>query len=165
MNRRDNSTTTPNDPQPEPRAGEGTRRKLRRRRRPTRIIGLGARIALLSAALIALVVVAFAIVAKAVRPYVEAHDLNAQLTVLNRQIAQTDEQNAAYQRRIAYLQTPEGEMAEARNLGYLVKGEHPVVIDGTPGALNEAPMAPVTPSSPNLMGRLRGFWRSLVSGH
>lgn len=81
---------------------------------------------------------------------------------MDRQIAQTDEQNDAYKRRLAYLQTNQGEMAEARNLGYLVHGEVPVVVDGTPGALSEAPMIQPPPSSPTLMSRLRSFWRSFI---
>jgi hypothetical protein len=121
-----------------------------------------ARIALLSGTVLVLLLIAVAIVAKAIRPYAEASDLKSQLAVLNRQIAQTDDENAAYKRRLAYLQTPQGEMTEARSLGYLVPGEVPVVVDGTPGALSEGPLPTEHPAPPTLMSRLRSFWHSLT---
>lgn len=117
---------------------------------------------MLSCAILVLVLVAGAIVAKAIRPYAEVRDLKAQLSGINQQLAQTDQQNAAYTRRLAYLQTSQGEMAEARSLGYLVHGEVPVVVDGTPGALSETPITQPHPATPTFMSRLKGFWRSIT---
>lgn len=162
MNRRDDKSYDDNR-QSGQEAAPSTKRK--RRRRPSRILGIGARIALLSVVMIALVLVAVAIVAKAVRPYVETADLKGQLSTLNGQIAQTDAQNAAYERRLSDLQTPQGQIAEARSLGYIMRGEHPVVIDGSPGALSEAPLPQPAQSTPSMMSRLRGYWRSLLGGH
>jgi cell division protein FtsL len=160
MNRRDDNSSTDDR---KPRSGANAPpAKRKRRRRPSRILGIGARIALLSVIMVTLVVVAVAIVAKAVRPYVEASQLKGQLSTLNRQLAQTDEQNDAYKRRLAELQTTQGQITEARGLGYIIRGEHPVVIDGSPGALSEAPLPRPLPPSPTLMSRLRGFWQSFI---
>lgn len=140
----------------------GVSAERRRRRRPGRILGMWARIGLLSGTLLVLLLIAVAIVAKAIRPYAEASQLQGQLAGLNRQVAATKEQNADYQRRLAYLRTPQGEMTEARSLGYLVPGEVPVVVDGTPGALSETPLATPPPSKPSFMSSLRIFLRSIT---
>jgi len=115
---------------------------------------------LLSCAILVLLLVAGAIVAKAIRPYAQVSDLKAQLKDINHQIAQTDQQNAAYNRRLAYLQTPQGEMSEARSLGYIVHGEVPVVVYGTPGALSETPLPQPRPTPPTAMSRFRNWLRS-----
>lgn len=163
MNRRDDNNTTDarEEGRQRPQGGKPAANSSRkRRRRPSRIMGIGARMILLSCAILVLLLVAGAIVAKALRPYAQVSDLKAQLSDINRQIAQTDQQNAAYNRRLAYLQTPQGEMAEARNLGYLVHGEVPVVVDGTPGALSETPLAQPRSAPPTFMTRVRNWFRS-----
>jgi cell division protein FtsL len=121
-----------------------------------------ARIGLLSLVLGLLLLIAVAVIAKAIAPYQEAHGMRQQLADTNRQIAQTDAENAAYQRRLAYLQTPEGKTTEARKLGYLRPNEVAVVVEGTPGEFSEAqPTVPRTPP-PTLLGRIRQYWRSLI---
>jgi hypothetical protein len=121
-----------------------------------------ARIGLLSFVTGLLLLIAIAVVAKAIAPYREASGMRRQLADMDRQIAQTDAQNAAYQRRLAYLQTPEGKTTEARKLGYLRPNEVAVVVEGTPGEFSEAqPVVPQTPP-PTLLGRIRQLWRSLI---
>jgi hypothetical protein len=146
----------------DPASAERGSRRVRRRRRPSRILGMWARVALLTGAVALLVTVAVAIVAKVFEPYLKANGQSEQLASLNRQIAQTDADNAAYQRRLTYLNTREGVIAEARRLGYHEPGEVAVVVTGTPGVLDETPATPPTPPAPTLMARMRHFWHSLV---
>lgn len=136
-----------------------------RRRRRSRILGMWARIAMLSAAIGVLLLIAVALVAKAVHPFTEANTMQNQLSATNDQIAEIDAQNAAYQRQLNYLKTPAGQEAEARQLGYLRPGEIAVVLAGTPGDLQETSNVAPHPPAPSLMGRIRRFLSNVFDAH
>jgi cell division protein FtsB len=141
-------------------------RRARRRRagwkRPRRILGLWARLGLLLAVIVALVFFAAALVAKAARPYREAGVQTRQLAELRRQGDQVAAENAALERHIAYLETPEGEASEARSYGYLRPGERPLVVKGlTAPPAGDAP-PPAAAPAPSQGGAVRRFWRHLT---
>jgi hypothetical protein len=163
MNRRDadnNQTDFEDDPRHVPSP------KPRRRRRTARILGMWGRIAVLACVVVLLLMATLAIGAKVIKPFVEASKMSRELSDTNRQIAEADAQNAAYYRRLAYLQTPQGKVTEARSLGYMWPGEVAVVVEGTPGQLNESPVAPPQPPAPTFWQRLRNICHSLsLSGH
>lgn len=138
-------------------------RKYRKKKRPARILGMWARLALLSGAIVLLIVIAVAIVAKAIRPYREASQLKQQLMVMDKQIADTEAQNAAYQRRLDYLKTKEGIAAEARKLGYTRPGEVAIVVVGSPGGWKETPPPVTTPHSHGFLSTISQYWHSLFS--
>jgi cell division protein FtsB len=136
-----------------------------RRKHPRRILSLWARLALLSIFIVLLITGAVGLIAKAVRPYREVGVQTRELAVTNQQIAELTIQNTELKRRADYLQTHEGEMAEARKLGYLRKGEVPIVVEGAPSPWAE-PIQVAKPSAePNLGERIGNFWRSIFSRH
>jgi hypothetical protein len=106
---------------------------------------------------------AVALVAKAIRPYQEASVQSTQLAASNGQIQNLDAENASLRRRIAYLQTSEGEMSEARKMGYLRPGEIPIVVEGAATPWSDAPAPPSpSPAQNNFRDRAQQFWRSLT---
>lgn len=119
------------------------------------------RLAVLFIVMVLMITAALAIGAKVIKPYVQASQMAKDLADTNSQIAQADAQNAAYARRLAYLQTPQGKVTEARSLGYMFPGEVAVVVEGTPGKLSESPIPTPAPPAPSLWTRIRLFWRSL----
>jgi len=148
-------------------------RKARRRRsrwsRPRRILGMWARLGMLAVVIAVLVLLAFTMVAKAIRPYREASVQNTQLSETRRQSSALEAENALLARRIAYLKTPGGVASEARSMGYLRPGEIPIVVEiapGQPGVKSAVPdlaalTAPVLPHGENAASR---FW-SHLTGH
>ena len=143
--------------------GTAARAKRTRRRRPRRILGLWARLALLTVFIGMLTAVAAALVAKAIRPYREASIQSSLLADSNRQIQNIDAENASLRRRISYLQTSEGEMSEARKMGYLRPGEIPIVVEGAATPWSDAPAQPSpSPAQNDFRDRARNFWRSLT---
>ena len=138
-------------------------RRRKRAKRPRRILGLWARVAL-SVGLIAVTVfLAVCVVAKAVKPYREASGQRVQLAETRRQSEMVAAQNVLLERRIAYLRTPDGVASEARRMGYLRPGEYPIVVEGMRGRSDlgesrfETSAAPSAPQS----SPLRRFWRHL----
>ncbi len=139
-------------------------------KKPPRILGVWARVALLVCFLGVLAFLAVALVAKAVRPYREAQAQSVQLARTQAESSALAAQNALLTRHIAYLKTSDGVASEARKMGYLRPGEIPIVVEGltTPDARLApdaaphslpAPAAPAASSSP-----ARRFWRHLT-GH
>ncbi len=142
-------------------------RAARRRsgRRPPRILTLWARLTLLGLAVLVMALAAVGLVAKAIRPYREASLQSRQLAETRQQINDLDAQNQDLQRRIAYLKTTGGIVAESRKIGYLKPGEIPFVVEGlTPDAetLPLSQPAPAAQSAPH--SRFRQLWRRLT-GH
>lgn len=143
-------------------------------KKPPRILGVWARVALLLCFLGVLVFLAVALVAKAVRPYREAQGQSVQLARTQAESSALAAQNALLTRHIAYLKTSDGVASEARKMGYLRPGEIPIVVEGlttpdarlAPDAAPNASPASVTPSSaPAPSGSAaRRFWRHLT-GH
>jgi cell division protein FtsB len=133
-------------------------------KRPRRILGLWARLALLLGVIVVSVFFAISLVAKALRPYREASVQSGQLSSTRRQSDALVAQNASLERRIHYLQTSEGIASEARSYGYLRPGERPLMVNGLePPASPPAPPASAPPAAPN--GSAAGrFWRHLT-GH
>ncbi len=133
-------------------------------KRPRRILGLWARLALLLGVIVVSVFFAIGLVAKAVRPYREAGVQSGQLAATRRESAALVAQNADLTRRIHYLQTSDGIASEARSYGYLRPGERPIMVKGleapAPAAV-PAPSAPPAARSSNAAGR---FWHHLT-GH
>ncbi len=152
------------------------RPKKRGRRTARRILGLWARLALLTLAVGVLAVAAFGLAAKAVKPYREAQRQTRQLARAQSEASALDSENDALRQRIAYLKTPQGQMEEARKMGYVRPGEIPFVVESTMGAPAEpSPALPAlasstpTPASPDrspgaktrrLWNRATHLWRT-----
>ncbi len=133
-------------------------------KRPRRILGLWARLALLLGVIVVSVFFAISLVAKALRPYREAGLQSVQLAATRRDSAALVAQNADLARRIRYLQTPDGIASEARSYGYLRPGERPIMVKGLGPATAPAappPAAPPAAQGGNAAGR---FWHHLT-GH
>jgi len=133
-------------------------------KRPRRILGLWARLALLLGVIVVLVFFAISLVAKALRPYREASVQSGQLSSTRRQSDALVAQNASLERRIRYLQTSEGIASEARSYGYLSPGERPLMVNGLePPASPPAPPAAAPPAARS-GGAANRFWHHLT-GH
>jgi len=133
-------------------------------KRPRRILGLWARLALLLGVIVVSVFFAISLVAKAVRPYREAGRQSVQLAATRRDSAALVAQNADLARRIRYLQTTDGIASEARSYGYLRPGERPIMVKGLESSAAPIPppvAAPPAAQSRNAAGR---FWHHLT-GH
>lgn len=135
-------------------------------KRPRRILGLWARLALLLGVIVVSVFFAIGLVGKALRPYRQAGIQSVQLAATQRESAALVAQNGDLERRIRYLRTSDGIASEARSYGYLRPGERPIVVKGL-----EPPAAPSIPSSaapPPVAVRDGGavgrFWHHLT-GH
>lgn len=142
---------------------ERAARRRRSGRRPPRILGLWARLTLLGLAVVVMALAAVGLVAKAIRPYREASLQTRQLADTRRQIDDLTAQDMDLQRRIAYLKTPSGIVAESRKMGYLKPGEIPFVVEGLMPDAETLPSpqpAPATPSAPH--SRFRRLWRRLT---
>ncbi len=144
-------------------------------KKPPRILGVWARMALLLCFLGVLVFLAVALVSKAVRPYREARGQSAQLAQTQAENSAVAAQNALITRHIAYLKTNDGVASEARKMGYLRPGEIPIVVEGltTPGsqpmpdAAPSSVLFPSTPAAPDHAAHssaAQRFWRHLT-GH
>lgn len=148
-------------------AARRARRRTARPKRPRRILGMWARVALSVAVIAVSVLAAVGLVLKAVKPYQEASRQRVQLADTLRQSDILAAQNTQLERRIAYLKTPDGVASEARRLGYLKPGEYPIVVEGLSEhsepseAQSEIPA--FAPSAPTA-SPMRRFWRHL-SGH
>ncbi len=143
------------------------KRRTARWKRPHRILGMWARVALLVGIIAVSVFFAVCLVAKAVKPYQEAGRQKVQLAETLRQSDVIAAQNSQLQRRVAYLKTPGGIASEARRMGYLRPGEYPIVVEGLPEQADPGEsqaetilFAPVKPQ----ISPIRRFWRHL-SGH
>ncbi len=147
-------------------AARRARRRTARPKRPRRILGIWARVALLVAVIAVSVFVAVGIILKAVKPYQEASRQRVQLAQTQRQSERVAAQNTQLERRIAYLKTPDGVASEARRLGYLRPGEYPIVVEGLAGhsELSETQMETSAFAPPPPVSPMRRFWRHL-SGH
>jgi hypothetical protein len=71
-------------------------------------------------------------------PYGLNRNLRQEMHGIQTQKGQVSEDNSRLRRRIQYLQTPQGQAAEARRLGYHFPGEIPL-------RLHEAPAKPAPP--------------------
>ncbi len=135
-------------------------------KRPRRILGLWARLALLLGVIVVLVFFAIGLVAKAARPYHEAGIQSDQLAVTRRESAALVAQNVDLARHIRYLQTADGIASEARSYGYLRPGERPIMVKGL--AAPAAPAAPAAVATPPAArdggGAVGRFWHHLT-GH
>ena len=146
-------------------AARRARRKSSRWKRPRRILGMWARVALLVGVIVVTVFVAVGLVAKATRPYHEAGDQNRQLAEVRSESEALDRENADLARRIAYLKTPDGVASEARKMGYLRPGEIPLMVEGQPGPGKAEEAAPAATDAPAPAGgAARRFWHHLT-GH
>jgi cell division protein FtsB len=117
------------------------RRKRRpsKRRRPAlwrRALYTAARLSLwgVAAVLLAMFVV------KVWHPYGLNQKVSRDITQTRAQLEATRKDNARQERRIKYLQTPEGQAAQARRLGYHFPGEIPLRL--------QEPTPPPTPAAP-----------------
>ncbi len=159
-------------------AGRAPRRakpsRKSRWKKPPRILGVWARVALLFCFLAVMVLLAVALVAKAVRPYREAQGQSVQLARTQSESSALAAQNALLTRHIAYLKTSDGVASEARKMGYLRPGEIPIVVEGltTPDA-RLAPDPVPSAAAPSIKTQIapaanssaaRRFWRHLT-GH
>jgi cell division protein FtsB len=134
-------------------------------KRPRRILGLWARLALLLGVIVVSVFFAISLVAKALRPYREAGVQSAQLASTRRDSAALVAQNADLARRIRYLQTTDGIASEARSYGYLRPGERPIMVKGlTLPAMPVAPPVAAPPVHSGAVGAAGRFWHHLT-GH
>lgn len=140
-------------------------------KKPPRILGVWARVALLVCFLGVLAFLAVALVAKAVRPYREARAQNVQLAQTQAESSALAAQNALLTRHITYLKTSNGVASEARKMGYLRPGEIPIVVEGltTPDARLAPEPAPHSLPAPAAVPAANGsaarrFWRHLT-GH
>ena len=148
-----------------------TERRARRRtagwKRPRRILGMWARVALLVGVITVSVFFAVGLVAKAVKPYQEASRQKIQLAQTLQQSDMLAAQNLQLERRIAYLKTANGVASEARRMGYLRPGEYPIVVEGMSGQADQPESqeetVPFAPPQPQI-SPMRRFWRHL-SGH
>lgn len=148
-----------------------TARRARRRtvhpKRPRRILGIWARVALLVAVIAVSVFVAVGIILKAIKPYQEASRQRTQLAQTQRQSDRVAAENTQLERRIAYLKTPDGVASEARRMGYLRPGEYPIVVEGLAGHSEpnetEPEVSAFAPPAASV-SPMRRFWRHL-SGH
>ncbi len=133
-------------------------------KRPRRILGLWARLALLLGVIVVLVFFAISLVAKVLRPYREAGVQSTQLAATRRESSALVAQNADLARRIRYLQTTDGIASEARSYGYLRPGERPIMVNGLePPASPPAPPAAAPPAARS-GGAANRFWHHLT-GH
>ena len=160
---RDNRT--PRSPATEERdniPSRARRKRPSRWRQPRRILGMWARIFLLTAFIGFMVVAVFGLVAKVIRPYREAGSQRLKLTQTRQEIASLDAENVQITRRIVYLKTPDGVSSEARRMGYLHPGEIPIVVEGE-GAPLDGPDA-ANQDVPHRAGSgevMRRLWRHL----
>ena len=150
-------------------AEELERRRRSRRgksgwKRPRRILGLWARLALLLGVIVVSVFFAISLVAKALRPYREAGVQSAQLAATRRESSALVAQNADLARRIRYLQTPDGIASEARSYGYLRPGERPLMVKGLEPPVAPAPPSAAAPPAPQSRSAAGRFWHHLT-GH
>jgi len=139
------------------------RRPIRRKKR-RRILGPWARLTLLAAGCIVIVMALVALVGKIARPHQEVTALQAQLDTSRAQLAHQNAENADYSRRIAYVNTPEGVATEARQYGYVKPHEVPVVVaDSKPIWSPPAPLVQTPSPAPTFGQRverfLDGIWR------
>lgn len=134
-------------------------------KRPRRILGLWARLALLLGVIVVSVFFAISLVAKALRPYREAGRQSVQLAATRRDSAALVAQNADLARQIRYLRTPDGIASEARSYGYLRPGERPIMVKGLePPAMPIAPPVAAPSAHPGAVGAAGRFWHHLT-GH
>jgi cell division protein FtsB len=143
------------------------RRRTAHWKRPRRILGLWARLALSGGIIAVSVFFAVCLVAKAIKPYQEAGRQKVQLAETQQQSDTLAAQNVQLERRIAYLKTAGGIASEARRMGYLRPGEYPIVVEGLPEQADpgESQAEPTlfAPPKPQI-SPMRRFWRHL-SGH
>lgn len=150
-------------------AARRARRRRSRWKRPRRILGIWARLAMAAAVIVVAVLLAVSLVAKVIRPYREASVQIRQLSETRQESDALVAENALLARRIVYLKTSEGIASEARRMGYLRPGEIPIVVEGAPGqpdANNSAPVlaAPAAPALPHSGNAASRFWQHLT-GH
>lgn len=145
-----------------------SRRRSRRGKsgwkRPRRILGLWARLALLLGVIVVLVFFAIGLVAKAARPYREVGVQSDQLAATRRESAALVAQNADLTRRIRYLQTTDGVASEARSYGYLRPGERPIMVKGLTAPAAPAASPEAAPQAARDGGAAGRFWHHLT-GH
>lgn len=139
-------------------------RKRRSRRTPRRILGMWARLGLLALSCAILIGAAVAIVAKVIRPYQQGREMRAQVASLNMQIASKQMENAEYERKLAYLKTPEGVATEARKLGYVRPGEIPVVVTNSSPAGDLSVVGQQAAPPPSTADRARTLFNSILGG-
>ncbi len=137
-------------------------RTRRARRTHRRILGPWARLGLLGLACIVLLAAAFAVVAKVIRPYQQGRELHEQVAVLRMQLAAKQADNLDYERKLAYLKTPEGVATEARKLGYVRPGEIPVVVTNSTQS-DDANLSAVQASEPPA-DHAHGGWHGIAGG-
>ena len=150
-------------------ADELERRRRSRRgkagwKRPRRILGLWARLALLLGVIVVSVFFSISLVAKAIRPYREAGIQSGQLATTQRDSAALVAQNADLTRRIRYLQTSDGIASEARSYGYLRPGERPIMVKGLETSTAPVSAPVVVPPAAQDGGAAGRLWRHLM-GH
>ena len=141
------------------------RRRASRRKPLKRIYGLWTRFGFLILVIGVSTLAAAGLIAKAIRPYREASIQSRQLSRTDQQIAALDAQNTALQRRINYLQTPDGVVTEARAMGYVRQGEVPIIIAGGESRWSEHPLpAQGSHVDHSLSARFHGLWQR-ITGH
>jgi cell division protein FtsB len=142
------------------------RRRAGKRRQPKRIYSLWARLGFLVFVVGLLCAAAVGLIAKAIRPYQELSVQSKQLKVTEKQITDLDKQNANLQRRIDALQTPDGVATQARTMGFVKKGEVPIVMPGTtPNRWVEKPLPSRGGEDRSLSARWRGWWKKVTGSH
>lgn len=104
-----------------------THDRVRRPRRKSKA-GRWFRILLMLACFALVGFIAKAMIVKAVRPWWIDHNEKKESVQLQQQIDKAKAENRAIKRDIAYLDTPEGKIAEARRLGWVKQGEVAVVV-------------------------------------
>ena len=95
------------------------RRKTRRRRAGNYYL----RLAVLAIGGFAFAYALSLLLIKAIHPYKLGYDEAQKIAVLNEQLAARRAENAILQKRVAYLNTPEGAEVEARRAGWQKPGE------------------------------------------
>ena len=133
-------------------------------KRPRRILGLWARLALLTGVIVVSIFFAISLVAKALRPYHEVGIQSDQLAATRLQSAALVAQNADLTRRIRYLQTTDGIASEARSYGYLRPGERPIMVKGLTMPTAPAVLSVAAPPAARGSGAAGRVWHHLT-GH
>lgn len=102
---------------------------------------------------------AYGFVSSGVAPYVQAHRLNQEAAAVCRQIDAAKATQASLERRVADLQTTEGQQNEARRYGWVLKGEIAISCPAPDSALSHESdaefLAVPVPPRPPLLQRLR----------
>ena len=107
---------------------------------------------------------AVGVIAKVILPFGKVSVASHELAQTETEIADYRRSNTDLERQLAYLHTPEGQVAQARANGYLRPGEVPLVIGGVtlPPATQTAPAEPLPSARPSPLEHARRWLRGFT---